>query len=77
MDPRYYKILNDTFRTNLDESTTAIEETLESIIELDGSKAPYDDIILSLDADIFNEVRNVNLKILDVASAYRDRINVG
>jgi hypothetical protein len=77
MDPRYYKILNDTFRTNLDESNTAIEETLESIIELDGSKAPYDDIILSLDADIFNEVGNVNSKIIDVASAYQDRINVG
>jgi len=77
MDPRYYKVLNDTFRTNLNESTTAIEETLESIIELDGSKAPYDDIILSLDVDIFNEVRNTNLKILDVASAYQDRINVG
>jgi len=77
MDPRYYKILNDTFRTNLNESNTAIEETLESIIELDGSKAPYDDIILSLDADIFNEIRNTNLKIVDVASAYRDRINAG
>ena len=77
MDPRYYKVLNDTFRTNLDESIAAIEETLESIIELDGSKAPYDDIILSLDADIFNEVGNVNSKIIDVASAYQDRINVG
>ena len=77
MDPRYYKILNDTFRTNLDESNTAIQDILESIIELDGSKAPYDDIILSIDADIFNEIASVNSKIVDVSSAYQDRINVG
>lgn len=77
MDPRYYSVLNEDFKTKLDESNSSINDSIENIIELDGSKAPYDDIILSIDADIFNEIASVNSKITDVATAYQDRINVG
>lgn len=77
MDPRYYSVINDDLRKKLDESNSAIEDSTERIIELDGSKAPYDDIIISIDADIFNEIGSVNSKIVDVAAAYQDRINVG
>lgn len=77
MDPRYYSLLSENLRTSLDESSEAIDDTLEAIVELDGSKAPYDDIILSIDAEIFNEIRDINLKIVDVINAYQDRINVG
>lgn len=77
MDPRYYSVINEDLRTKLDESNSAIDDSVERIIELDGSKDPYDDIILSIDADIFNEISSVNSKIADVAVAYQDRINVG
>ena len=77
MDPRYYSVLNDDLRTKLDESYAAIDDSTETIIELDGNKIAYDDVILSLDRDIYNEVQSVNFKIVDVTSAYQDRINVG
>jgi hypothetical protein len=77
MDPRYYSVLNDDLRTKLDESNSAIEDSSERIIELDGQKGAYDDIIISLDNDILNEVSDVNNKIIDVYDAYQDRINVG
>ena len=76
MDPRYYSVLNDDLRTKLDESYAAIDDSTETIIELDGNKIAYDDVILSLDRDIYNEVQSVNFKIVDVTSAYQDRINV-
>jgi hypothetical protein len=77
MDPRYYSVLNDDLRTKLDESNSAIEDSSERIIELDGQKGAYDDIIISLDNDILNEVNDVNSKIITVSDAYQDRINVG
>lgn len=77
MDPRYYSVLNDDLRAKLDDSYAAIEDSTERIIELDGSKESYDDIIISLDTDILSEVDNVNLKIVDVYDAYQDRIAVG
>lgn len=77
MDPRYYSALNTDLRTKLDDAFFAIENSSERIIELDGSKAPYDDIILSLDADVFKEVESINSKITDVGTAYQSRINVG
>jgi|LakMenEpi03Aug12_release.lakeMendotaPanAssembly.Ray.scaffolds.fasta_scaffold72669_4 hypothetical protein len=77
MDPRYYSVLNDDLRTKLEQSNSSIEDSSETIIELDGKKAPYDDIIISLDNDILTEVNSVNTKIIDVSNAYQDRINVG
>lgn len=77
MDPRYYSVVNDDLKTKLDDAYAAIEDATEIIIETDGTKEAYDDIIKSLDVDIFNEVQSVNSKIVDVASAYQDRINVG
>ena len=77
MDPRYYTVLNDDLRAKLDDSYIAIEDSSERIIELDGSREAYDDIIISLDNDVLSEVRSVNAKIEAVYSAYQDRINVG
>lgn len=77
MDPRYYSVLNDDLKSKLDNSYSSIEDSTERIIELDGTKTAYDDIIKSLDVDIFNEVQSVNSKIVDVYNAYQDRINVG
>jgi hypothetical protein len=77
MDPRYYTVLNDDLRTKLDDANSAIEDSSERIIELDGQKSAYDDIIISLDNDILNEVNDVNNKIITVSDAYQDRINVG
>jgi hypothetical protein len=77
MDPRYYSVVNDDLKTKLEESNAAIEDFAERIIELDGTKGAYDDIVISLDADIFNEIQGVNLKIFNVANAYQDRISVG
>jgi len=77
MDPRYYSVVNDDLKTKLDESNSAIEDFTERIIELDGTKGAYDDVVISLDTDIFNEIQGVNLKIVDVANAYQDRISVG
>ena len=77
MDPRYYSVLVNDLKAKLDDATTAIEDSSERIIELDGQKGAYDDVILSLDRDIYNEVQSVNFKIVDVTSAYQDRINVG
>ena len=77
MDPRYYTVLNDDLRAKLDDVYASIEDNTELIIETDGRKTAYDDIILSLDRDIFNEVQSVNFKIIDVSNAYQDRINVG
>lgn len=77
MDPRYYSVVNDDLKTKLEESNAAIEDFVERIIELDGTKGAYDDIVISLDSDIFNEIRGVNSKIFDVSSAYQDRISVG
>jgi hypothetical protein len=77
MDPRYYSVVNDDLKTKLDDAYAAIEDATEIIIETDGTKGAYDDIIKSLDVDIFNEVQSVNSKIVDVYNAYEDRINVG
>lgn len=77
MDPRYYTVLNDDLRGKLDDAYSSIDDSSERIIELDGSKIPYDDIIASLDNDIFNEVESTNSKIIDVVVAYQDRITVG
>lgn len=77
MDPRYYSVVNDDLKAKLDDSYSAIEDSTEAIIETDATKGAYDDIITSLDVDIFNEIQSVNSKIVDVSSAYQDRINVG
>ncbi len=77
MDPRYYTVLNDDLRTKLDQSYTSIDDSSERIIELDGQKGAYDDIIISLDNDIISDVESVNEKITNVYDAYQDRINVG
>jgi hypothetical protein len=77
MDPRYYSVVNDDLKAKLDGSYSAIEDSTEAIIETDATKGAYDDIITSLDVDIFNEIQSVNSNIVDVASAYQDRINVG
>jgi hypothetical protein len=77
MDPRYYSVLNDDLKTKLDESYSFINDSSERIIELDGKKIAYDDIILSLDNDILSEVNNVDEKLQDVSDAYQNRINVG
>jgi hypothetical protein len=77
MDPRYYSVVNDDLKAKLDDSYSAIEDSTEAIIETDATKGAYDDIITSLDVDIFNEIQSVNSNIVDVASAYQDRINVG
>jgi len=77
MDPRYYSVLNDDLRSKLDDSYSAIEDSSERIIELDGQKGAYDDIIISIDNDIINEVNAVNSKIVDVYNTYQDRISVG
>lgn len=77
MDPRYYSVLNDDLRLKLEDSFASIDDSSERIIELDGGKDAYDNIILSLDIDILNEISNVNGKIVDVYNAYQDRINVG
>ena len=77
MDPRYYTVLNDDLRTKLDQSYTSIDDSSERIIELDGQKGAYDDIIVSLDNDIMSDVESVNEKITNVYDAYQDRINVG
>lgn len=77
MDPRYYTVLNDDLKTKLDDAHSAIEDSSERIIELDGNKGAYDDIITSLDNDVLSEVRTVNAKIEAVGAAYKNRINVG
>ncbi len=77
MDPRYYSVVNDDLKSKLDDSLASIEDSTERIIETDATKGAYDDIITSLDVDIFNEIQSVNSKIVDVSSAYQDRINVG
>lgn len=77
MDPRYYSVVNDDLKAKLDSAYASIEDATESIIETDATKGAYDDIITSLDVDIFNEIQSVNLNIVDVANAYQDRINVG
>lgn len=77
MDPRYYSVLNDDLRAKLEDANTAIEDSSERIIELDGQKGAYDDIIISIDNDVLNEVNIVNSKIVAVNNAYQDRINVG
>ncbi len=77
MDPRYYSVVNDDLKAKLDDSYSAIEDSTEAIIETDATKGAYDDIITSLDVDIFNEIQSVNSNIVNVASAYQDRINVG
>lgn len=77
MDPRYYSVLNDDLRAKLDDSYSSIEDSSERIIELDGTKGAYDNIITSLDYDILSEVNSVNSKIIDVDLAYLDRIAVG
>jgi hypothetical protein len=77
MDPRYYTVLNDDLRTKLDDANSAIEDSSERIIELDGQKSAYDDIVISLDNDIISDIESVNGKIINVYDAYQDRINVG
>ena len=77
MDPRYYSIVNDDLRSKIEESYAAIEDSTENIIETDGTKTAYDDIISSLDVDILNETQSVNSKIVNVANAYQELINVG
>lgn len=54
-----------------------INEILERIIELDGSKIPYDETIQKLDLDIVNSFESINSSINSVKDAYQDRINVG
>jgi hypothetical protein len=54
-----------------------INEILERIIELDGSKIPYDESIKKLDLDIVNSFVSINSGIDSVKDAYQNRINVG
>jgi len=77
MDPRYYKVVSDDLASKIENSNFAIQDSSERIIELDGAKIAYDDIIVSLDREILEEVNKVNQKIVDVSKAYQDRINVG
>lgn len=54
-----------------------INELLEKIIELDGSKIPYDESIQKIDLDIINSFESINSGINSVKDAYQNRINVG
>lgn len=77
MDPRYYSIVNEDLRAKINDSYANIENLKELIIETDGTKGAYDDVIKSIDIDIFNEIQGVNSKIIDVSNAYQNRISVG
>lgn len=54
-----------------------INEILEKIIELDGSKIPYDQAIQKIDLDISNSFESINSGINSVKDSYQNRINVG
>jgi hypothetical protein len=54
-----------------------INEILEKIIELDGSKIPYDESIQKIDLDIANSFGSINSGINSVKDSYQNRINVG
>jgi hypothetical protein len=54
-----------------------INEILDKIIELDGSKIPYDQTIQKIDLDIVNSFGSINSGINSVKDAYQNRINVG
>ncbi len=72
----YTDILN-----SLQEKKSSIKEdinnTLETIIELDGTKFLYDETIKKLDIDVLSSLSNVNSGISSVENAYTNRINVG
>ncbi len=54
-----------------------INEILEKIIELDGSKIPYDESIRKIDLDIFNSFESINSSINTAKDSYQNRVNVG
>lgn len=60
------------------QSYDGIEFLQKNIIVKDGvDKARYDTVIVSIDADLFADVQNVNDKLQDVKDAYQARIDVG
>jgi hypothetical protein len=54
-----------------------IEYFQEQVLIIDNEKSLYDQGIISIDTDIYNEIEETNDLIIDVQAAYQDRISVG
>lgn len=54
-----------------------IEYFQEQVLIIDNEKSLYDQGIISIDTDIYNEIQETNDLIIDVQAAYQDRIAVG
>lgn len=54
-----------------------IEFLQKNILLKDSEKEKYDAAIVSIDADLFAEIENVNDKLQDTKDAYQARVNVG
>lgn len=59
------------------QSYEGIEFLQKNILVKDANKEKYDAAIVSIDADLFVEVENVNDKLQDVKDAYQARITAG
>ncbi len=62
---------------NKQQAYEGIEFLQKNILAKDNQKELYDAAIVSIDADLFAEVENVNDKLQDTKDAYQARINVG
>ena len=59
------------------EAYDGIEFLQKNILLRDSDKEKYDAAIVSIDADLFVQVNDVNDKLQDVKDAYQARVNVG
>ena len=59
------------------EAYDGIEFLQKNILIKDVGKEKYDASIVSIDADLFVQIEDVNDKLQDVKDAYQARVNVG
>jgi len=61
----------------IEQKYTNIEYFQDQVVIIDNEKSLYDQGIESLDADIYNDIEDLNDSFIGVQSAYQDRIAVG
>ena len=63
--------------SKIDDNILGINHFRDQILIVDGEKEIYDNAISNVDKDLLTRVDNINNFLVDVQTAYQDRINVG
>lgn len=61
----------------IEQKYTNIEYFQDQVVIVDNEKSLYDQGIVTIDADLYNSIEDLNDSFIGVQSAYQDRINVG